>query len=75
MVDYWGGGHRLQVTKTRPVVKRVHPVASVPHKFFGSPSLGAVQARAAVITVAGTANRNRIGFEREFNRITEKIGK
>ncbi len=27
----------------------------------------------AIILVAGTANRNRIGFEREFNRIAENI--
>ena len=29
----------------------------------------------AVIQVAGLANRNRIGFEREFNRIVEEISK
>ncbi|HEX9136650.1 MAG TPA: cytochrome c biogenesis protein ResB, partial [Nitrospirota bacterium] len=29
----------------------------------------------AVILVAGSANRNRIGFEREFNRIVEEISK
>ncbi len=29
----------------------------------------------ASITVAGSANRNRLGFEREFNRIAEKIAK
>jgi cytochrome c biogenesis protein len=28
-----------------------------------------------VITVAGTTNRNRMGFEREFNRIAEEISK
>jgi cytochrome c biogenesis protein len=29
----------------------------------------------AVILVAGSANRNRLGFEREFNRIVEEISK
>lgn len=29
----------------------------------------------AVILVAGSANRNRIGFEREFNKIVEEISK
>ncbi len=29
----------------------------------------------AVILVAGSANRNRIGFEREFNRIVEEMSK
>jgi cytochrome c biogenesis protein len=29
----------------------------------------------AVILVAGSANRNRIGFEREFNSIVEEISK
>jgi len=29
----------------------------------------------AVITVAGTANRNRLGFEREFNALVDEISK
>jgi cytochrome c biogenesis protein len=29
----------------------------------------------AVLTVAGSANRNRLGFEREFNRIADEMAK
>jgi hypothetical protein len=29
----------------------------------------------AVVLVAGSANRNRAGFEREFDRIVEEISK
>jgi hypothetical protein len=29
----------------------------------------------ALITVAGSSNRNRLGFEREFNKIAEELAK
>jgi cytochrome c biogenesis protein ResB len=29
----------------------------------------------AMVTVAGSANKNRLGFEHEFTRIVDEIGK
>ncbi|HWR71587.1 MAG TPA: cytochrome c biogenesis protein ResB [Nitrospirota bacterium] len=83
-VDYWGARYTgLQVTKDPGVwvvysgfiLLCIGPLIA----FFGSHRKLWVRIQdrkgQAVITVAGTANRNRIGFEREFNRITEEISK
>jgi cytochrome c biogenesis protein len=47
--------------------------------FFGSHKKLWIRVRdsrgKAVVLVAGSANRNRIGFEREFNRLVEEISK
>jgi cytochrome c biogenesis protein len=81
---YWGSRYTgLQVTKdpgvwvvyTGFILLCIGPLIA----FFGSHRKlwVRVQDRAgqAVITVAGTVNRNRMGFEREFNMIFDEISK
>jgi cytochrome c biogenesis protein len=83
-VQYWGARYTgLQVAKdpgvwvvyTGFVLLCIGPVIA----FFGSHKKLWVRIQdhkgQAQITVAGTANRNRLGFEREFNRIVEEISK
>lgn len=83
-VDFWGGRYTgLQVTKdpgiwivyTGFVLLCVGPVIA----FFGSHKKIWIRIQdrkgQAVVTVAGTSNRNRTGFEREFNRIADAIAK
>ncbi len=83
-VDYWGARYTgLQVTKDPGVwivylgfiMLGVGPAIA----FFGSHRKLWVRIQdrkgQAVITIAGSANRNRIGFEREFNTIADEIGK
>jgi cytochrome c biogenesis protein len=83
-VDYWGARYTgLQVTKdpgvwvvyTGFILLCVGPVIA----FFGSHRKLWVRIQdrkgQTVVTVAGTANRNRLAFEREFNRIVEELGK
>jgi cytochrome c biogenesis protein len=82
--DYWGARYTgLQVTKdpgvwvvyTGFILLCIGPLIA----FFGSHRKIWVRILDrkghASITVAGSANRNRLGFEREFNRIVEKIAK
>ncbi|MEK6698830.1 MAG: cytochrome c biogenesis protein ResB [Nitrospirota bacterium] len=82
--DYWGARYTgLQVTKdpgvwvvyTGFILLCIGPLIA----FFGSHKKIWVRILDrkghASITVAGSANRNRLGFEREFNRIAEKIAK
>jgi cytochrome c biogenesis protein len=82
--DYWGARYTgLQVTKdpgvwvvyTGFILLCIGPLIA----FFGSHRKIWVRILDrkghAAITVAGSANRNRLGFEREFNRIAEKIAK
>ena len=81
---YWGTRYTgLQVTKdpgvlvvyTGFILLCIGPLIA----FFGSHKKlwVRVQDRAghAVVTVAGTVNRNRMGFEREFNVIIDEISK
>jgi cytochrome c biogenesis protein len=81
---YWGTRYTgLQVTKdpgvwvvyTGFILLCVGPLIA----FFGSHKKlwVRVQDRAGqvVVTVAGTVNRNRLGFEREFNIIADEISK
>jgi cytochrome c biogenesis protein len=83
-VEIWGARYTgLQVTKdpgvwvvyTGFVLLCIGPLIA----FFGSHKKLWVriqdQKGHAVITVAGSANRNRIGFERAFNRIVDEIAK
>ncbi len=83
-VELWGARYTgLQVTKdpgvwvvyTGFVLLCIGPLIA----FFGSHKKLWVRVQdrkgQAVITVAGSANRNRIGFEREFNRIVDEIAK
>ena len=83
-VELWGARYTgLQVTKdpgvwvvyTGFILLCIGPLIA----FFGSHKKLWVriqdQKGQAVITVAGSANRNRIGFEREFNRIVDEIAK
>ncbi len=83
-VHYWGMRYTvLQVTKdpgvwvvyTGFVLLCIGPLIA----FFGSHKKLWVRIHdhkgQAVITVAGSANRNRIGFERAFNRIVDEIAK
>jgi cytochrome c biogenesis protein len=83
-VAYWGARYTgLQVTKDPGVwivylgfiLLCVGPLIA----FFGSHKKLWVRIQdrkgQAVITVAGTANRNRLGFEHEFNRIVDEISK
>lgn len=83
-VEYWGARYTgLQVTKdpgvwvvyTGFVLLCVGPLIA----FFGSHKKLWVRIQDrkghAVITIAGSANRNRIAFEREFNRIVDEIAK
>jgi len=81
---YWGTRYTgLQVTKDPGVwvvyagfiLLCIGPLIA----FFGSHKKLWVRVQdrtgQVVVTVAGSANRNRIGFEREFNRIAEEISK
>lgn len=83
-VDYWGARYTgLQVTKdpgvwvvyTGFILLCVGPLIA----FFGSHKKIWIRIQdrkgQAVITVAGSSNRNRLGFEREFNRIVGEISK
>ncbi len=83
-VEYWGARYTgLQVTKdpgvwivyTGFILLCVGPLIA----FFGSHKKlwVRIQERGgqALITVAGSSNRNRLGFEREFNRIVDEIAK
>jgi cytochrome c biogenesis protein len=82
--DYWGARYTgLQVTKdpgvwvvyTGFILLCIGPLIA----FFGSHRKLWVRVQdrkgQAVVTVAGTSNRNRLGFEREFNGIVEELGK
>ena len=84
LVEYWGARYTgLQVTKdpgvwvvyTGFIMLCIGPLIA----FFGSHRKlwVIVQDRKGqtVVTVAGSANRNRISFEREFNRIADEIAK
>jgi cytochrome c biogenesis protein len=81
---YWGSRYTgLQVTKdpgvwvvyTGFILLCIGPLIA----FFGSHKKLWVRVQdrkgQAVITVAGTANRNRLGFEREFNALVDEISK
>jgi cytochrome c biogenesis protein len=81
---YWGTRYTgLQVTKdpgvwvvyTGFILLCIGPLIA----FFGSHKKLWVRVQdrtgQAVITVAGTTNRNRMGFEREFNKILDEISK
>jgi cytochrome c biogenesis protein len=81
---YWGTRYTgLQVTKdpgvwvvyTGFILLCIGPLIA----FFGSHKKLWVRIQdrkgQAIILVAGSANRNRIGFEREFNKIVEEIAK
>ncbi len=83
-VHYWGVRYtQLQVTKDPGVLivyagfimLCIGPVIA----FFGSHRKIWVRIQEhkgqALITVAGSSNRNRVGFEREFNRIVDEIAK
>lgn len=83
-VDYWGARYTgLQVTKdpgvwvvyTGFIMLCIGPLIA----FFGSHRKLWVKIQdrkgQAVVLVAGSANRNRLGFEREFNKIVEAISK
>jgi cytochrome c biogenesis protein len=83
-VELWGARYTgLQVTKDPGVwvvysgfvLLCIGPLIA----FFGSHKKLWVriqdQKGQAVVTVAGSANRNRLGFEREFNRIVDEIAK
>jgi cytochrome c biogenesis protein len=83
-VQYWGARYTgLQVTKdpgvwivyTGFIFLCIGPLIA----FFGSHKKLWVRIQdrkgQAVVTVAGSANRNRVGFEREFNRIADQIAK
>ncbi len=83
-VEYWGARYTgLQVTKdpgvwivyTGFILLCIGPLIA----FFGSHKKLWIRIQdrkgQAVVTVAGTANRNRVGFERQFNRIAEEIAK
>jgi cytochrome c biogenesis protein len=83
-VEYWGARYTgLQVAKdpgvwvvyTGFILLCIGPLIA----FFGSHKKLWVRIQdrkgQAVITVAGSANRNRIAFEREFNRIVDEIAK
>ena len=83
-VELWGARYTgLQVTKdpgvwvvyTGFILLCIGPLIA----FFGSHKKLWVRLRdhngQTVITVAGSANRNRLGFEREFNRIVDEIAK
>lgn len=83
-VHYWGARYTgLQVTKdpgvwvvyTGFIMLCIGPLIA----FFGSHKKLWVRILErkgqAVITVAGSANRNRLGFEREFSRIVEEVAK
>ncbi len=82
-VQFWGARYTgLQVTKdpgvwivyTGFILLCVGPVIA----FFGSHRKLWVRVQdrkgQTLITLAGSVNRNRLGFEREFNRIAEEIG-
>ena len=82
--DFWGARYTgLQVTKdpgvwivyTGFILLCIGPLIA----FFGSHKKLWVWIQdrkgQAVMTVAGSANRNRLGFEREFNRIVEDISR
>lgn len=82
--DYWGARYTgLQVTKDPGVwvvysgfiLLCIGPLVA----FFGSHRKIWVRVQErkgqTIITVAGTSNRNRIGFEREFSRIVDEVGK
>jgi cytochrome c biogenesis protein len=81
---YWGARYTgLQVAKdpgvwvvyTGFILLCIGPIIA----FFGSHKKLWVRIQdhkgQTVITVAGSANRNRLGFEREFNKIVEEIAK
>ena len=81
-VEYWGARYTgLQVTKdpgvwivyTGFILLCIGPLIA----FFGSHRKLWVRIQdrkgQVVVTVAGSSNRNRIGFEREFSRIVDKI--
>ncbi len=81
---YWGTRYTgLQVTKdpgvwvvyTGFILLCVGPLIA----FFGSHKKLWIRVEErkgqAMVTVAGTANRNRLGFEREFNAIVEELSK
>jgi cytochrome c biogenesis protein len=81
---YWGTRYTgLQVTKdpgvwivyTGFIMLCIGPVIA----FFGSHKKLWVRIQdrkgQAIVLVAGSANRNRIAFEREFNGIVEEIAK
>ncbi len=83
-VEYWGARYTgLQVTRDPGVwvvysgfiLLCVGPIIA----FFGSHKKLWVRIQdrngKTVVTVAGSANRNRLGFEREFNRIVDEIAK
>jgi cytochrome c biogenesis protein len=83
-VEFWGARYTgLQVTKdpgvwvvyTGFIMLCVGPVIA----FFGSHKKLWVRIQdrkgQTVVTVAGSANRNRIGFEREFNKIADELAK
>lgn len=83
-VEVWGARYTgLQVTKdpgvwvvyTGFILLCIGPLIA----FFGSHKKLWIRIQdhkgQTVITVAGSANRNRIGFEREFNRIVDEIAK
>jgi cytochrome c biogenesis protein len=83
-VDYWGARYTgLQVTKdpgvwvvyTGFILLCIGPLVA----FFGSHRKLWVRIHdrkgQAVITLAGSANRNRVSFEREFNRIADELAK
>ena len=83
-VDYWGARYTgLQVTNdpgvwvvyTGFLLLCIGPLLS----FFGSHRKVWVKVQdrkgQAVALVAGSANRNRLGFEKEFNKIAEELSK
>jgi cytochrome c biogenesis protein len=83
-VDYWGARYTgLQVTKdpgvwivyTGFILLCVGPVIA----FFGSHRKVWVRIQdrkgQAAVLVGGSSNRNRLAFEREFNRVVEDIAK
>ncbi len=83
-VDYWGARYTgLQVTRdpgvwvvyTGFLLLCIGPLIA----FFGSHRKVWVRVQErkgqAVLLVAGSANRNRIGFEREFNKLTEEFAR
>ena len=83
-VGYWGTRYTgLQVTKdpgvwvvyTGFILLCVGPLIA----FFGSHKKLWIRVQdrkgQAVVLVAGTANRNRLGFEREFNAVVDEISK
>jgi cytochrome c biogenesis protein len=83
-VQYWGARYTgLQVTKdpgvwivyTGFILLCIGPLIA----FFGSHRKLWVRIQdrkgQAVVTMAGSSNRNRISFEREFNKIADEIAK